>query len=173
MDKIFRFSKWFVLFCALLVAARLGQSYVADRAFEERASLIAEAVYGWRWPNPNGDIDVSSSAKVTRAKIIERLENDGRVHVEGNQLVMAPDTVSDEGIENLNHISSSQSSSQSGDSTQGAKANKKASVSTLKPIAAPVTGASGASKPLQSKFAAVLTLYKDKNKWILGKVEAE
>ncbi len=161
MDKIFRFSKWFVLFCALLVAARLGQQYVADRAFEERASAIAERIFGWNWLNAAGKIDIASHAQVLTAKVIHRRENDGQVRVEGNQLVMAPDAVPEGGIKDLNSVDNS-----------GAKPQGEAQQTGVNSAGSGSSGAS-TSKPVSSKFAAVLTLYKDKNKWILGKVEAE
>ncbi|MBA4075260.1 MAG: hypothetical protein C0508_09470, partial [Cyanobacteria bacterium PR.023] len=90
MEKLFRFSKWFVLFCALLVAARLAQQYVADKALEERAAVIGERVYGWRWQNISGDMQFNSQAKVIEAKVIKRGPNDGQVRIQGNQVVMAP-----------------------------------------------------------------------------------
>lgn len=148
MEKLFRFSKWFVLFCALLVAARLAQQYVADKALEERAAVIGERVYGWRWQNISGDMQFNSQAKVIEAKVIKRGPNDGQVRIQGNQVVMAPNK-----------------SVSTGDQQQGASSTKNNSG------AAEVTQSE--SKPLESKFKAVITLYKEKDKWLLGKVEAE
>ncbi len=119
MDKIFRFSKWFVLFCALLVIARLTQQYVADKAMEARASDMAERIFGWQWLNPTGAVARTSQAKVLTAKVVKRGPNDGQVKVAGNQVVMKENT------------------------------------------------------PFESKFSAVITLYKDKDRWKLGSVEAE
>ncbi len=149
MEKLFRFSKWFVLFCALLVAARLAQQYVADKALEERAAVIGERVYGWRWQNISGDMQLNSQAKVIEAKVIKRGPNDGQVRIQGNQVVMAPDK-----------------SVNTGDQQQGANSTKSNSG------AAELAQAEN-SKPLESKFKAVITLYKEKDKWLLGKVEAE
>lgn len=148
MEKLFRFSKWFVLFCALLVAARLAQQYVADKALEERAAVIGERVYGWRWQNISGDMQLNSQAKVIEAKVIKRGPNDGQVRIQGNQVVMAPNN-----------------SVNTGEQQQGANSTKSNSG------AAEVTQSE--TKPLESKFKAVITLYKDKDKWLLGKVEAE
>lgn len=148
MEKLFRFSKWFVLFCALLVAARLAQQYVADKALEERAAVIGERVYGWRWQNISGDMQLNSQAKVIEAKVIKRGPNDGQVRIQGNQVVMAPNK-----------------SVNTGDQQQGANSTKNNSG------AAEVTQSE--TKPLESKFKAVITLYKEKDKWLLGKVEAE
>ena len=148
MEKLFRFSKWFVLFCALLVAARLAQQYVADKALEERAAVIGERVYGWRWQNISGDMQFNSQAKVIEAKVIKRGPNDGQVRIQGNQVVMAPNN-----------------SVNTGEQQQGANSTKSNSG------AAEVTQSE--TKPLESKFKAVITLYKDKDKWLLGKVEAE
>ena len=148
MEKLFRFSKWFVLFCALLVAARLAQQYVADKALEERAAVIGERVYGWRWQNISGDMQFNSQAKVIEAKVIKRGPNDGQVRIQGNQVVMAPNK-----------------SVNTGDQQQGANSTQNNSG------AAEVTQSE--SKPLESKFKAVITLYKEKDKWLLGKVEAE
>ena len=148
MEKLFRFIKWFVLFCALLVAARLAQQYVADKALEERAAVIGERVYGWRWQNISGDMQLNSQAKVIEAKVIKRGPNDGQVRIQGNQVVMAPNN-----------------SVNTGEQQQGANSTKSNSG------AAEVTQSE--TKPLESKFKAVITLYKDKDKWLLGKVEAE
>jgi hypothetical protein len=148
VEKLFRFSKWFVLFCALLVAARLAQQYVADKALEERAAVIGERVYGWRWQNISGDMQLNSQAKVIEAKVIKRGPNDGQVRIQGNQVVMAPNK-----------------SVNTGDQQQGANSTKNNSG------AAEVTQSE--NKPLESKFKAVITLYKEKDKWLLGKVEAE
>jgi len=145
VEKLFRFSKWFILFCALLVAARLAQQYVADKALEERAAVIGERVYGWRWHNLSGDLQLNSQAKVIEAKVIKRGPNDGQVRIQGNQVVMAPDR---------------NSSVTSGAQQKGANSG----TVDLKPIE---------NKPLESKFTAVITLYKEKDKWLLGKVEAE
>ncbi len=160
MDQIFRFSKWFVLFCALLVVARLAQQYVADRAFEERASAMGERIFGWRWVNAAGNVDIQSSAQVTKAKVIHRRETDGQVRVEGTQLVMSPDIGSASDIKNLNSVDNS-----------GVKSQGETQPTDVNSAGAGSAGAS--SKPLSGKFAAVLTLYKDKNEWKLGKVEAE
>ncbi len=148
MEKLFRFSKWFVLFCALLVAARLAQQYVADKALEERAAVIGERVYGWRWHDISGDMQLNSQAKVIEAKVIKRGPNDGQVRIQGNQVVMAPNK-----------------SVNTGDQQQGANNTKSNSG------AADVMQSE--TKPLESKFKAVITLYKEKDKWLLGKVEAE
>ena len=148
MEKLFRFIKWFVLFCALLVAARLAQQYVADKALEERAAVIGERVYGWRWQNISGDMQLNSQAKVIEAKVIKRGPNDGQVRIQGYQVVMAPNN-----------------SVNTGEQQQGANSTKSNSG------AAEVTQSE--TKPLESKFKAVITLYKDKDKWLLGKVEAE
>jgi hypothetical protein len=148
VEKLFRFSKWFVLFCALLVAARLAQQYVADKALEERAAVIGERVYGWRWQNISGDMQLNSQAKVIEAKVIKRGPNDGQVRIQGNQVVMAPNK-----------------SVNTGDQQQGANSTKN------NPGAAEVMQSE--TKPLESKFKAVITLYKEKDKWLLGKVEAE
>jgi hypothetical protein len=145
VEKLFRFSKWFILFCALLVAARLAQQYVADKALEERAAVIGERVYGWRWHNLTGDLQLNSQAKVIEAKVIKRGPNDGQVRIQGNQVVMAPDR---------------KNSITSGAQQKGANSG----TVDLKPIE---------NKPLESKFTAVITLYKEKDKWLLGKVEAE
>ena len=147
MEKLFRFSKWFVLFCALLVAARLAQQYVADKALEERAAVIGERVYGWRWHNLTGDLQLNSQAKVIEAKVIKRGPNDGQVRIQGNQVVMAPESIL-------------KSSVTTGVQQQGANSG----TVDLKPVE---------NKPLESKFTAVITLYKEKDKWLLGKVEAE
>ncbi len=163
MDKIFRFSKWFVLFCALLVVARLAQQYVADRAFEERASAMGERIFGWRWVNAAGKVDIQSNAQVTKAKVIHRRETDGQVRLEGTQLVMAPDIGSADGIKNLNSVHTLNNT--------GAKSQGGTQPLDVNSAGAGSAGAS--SKPLSGKFAAVLTLYKDKNEWKLGKVEAE
>ncbi len=148
MEKLFRFSKWFVLFCALLVAARLAQQYVADRALEERAAVIGERVYGWRWQNISGDMQLNSQAKVIEAKVIKRGPNDGQVRIQGNQVVMAPNK-----------------SVNTGDQQQGANSTKNNSGAAEL--------AQSEAKPLERKFKAVITLYKEKDKWLLGKVEAE
>jgi hypothetical protein len=148
VEKLFRFSKWFILFCALLVAARLAQQYVADKALEERAALIGERVYGWRWQNIAGDMQLNSQAKVVEAKVIKRGPNDGQVRIQGNQVVMAPDE---------------KTSVNTGDQQQGANSTSSSNTNTRGPE----------NKPLESKFTAVITLYKDKDKWLLGKVEAE
>ncbi|CAN5217349.1 hypothetical protein BH11CYA1_BH11CYA1_18030 [soil metagenome] len=155
MDKLFRFSKWFILFCALLVAARLAQQYVADKALEERAAVIGERVYGWRWQNISGDLQLNSQAKVIEAKVIKRGPNDGQVRIQGNQVVMSPD-------ESANK--SANQSVNTGDQLQGANGTKDNSGAAAKAVD---------NKPLESKFTAVITLYKDKDKWLLGKVEAE
>ncbi len=148
MEKLFRFSKWFVLFCALLVAARLAQQYVADKALEERAAVIGERVYGWRWQNISGDMQLNSQAKVIEAKVIKRGPNDGQVRIQGNQVVMAPNN-----------------SVNTGEQQQGANSTKSNSG------AAELVQSE--AKPQESKFKAVITLYKEKDKWLLGKVEAE
>ena len=149
MEKLFRFSKWFVLFCALLVAARLAQQYVADKALEERAAVIGERVYGWRWQNISGAMQFNSQAKVIEAKVIKRGPNDGQVRIQGNQVVMAPNN-----------------SFNSGEQPEGANSTKNNSG------AAEVSQTEN-SKPRESKFKAVITLYKEKDRWLLGKVEAE
>ncbi len=165
MEKLFRFSKWFILFCALLVAARLAQQYVADKALEERAAVIGERVYGWRWHNLSGDLQLNSQAKVIEAKVIKRGPNDGQVRIQGNQVVMAPESMPETKVT-------------TGVQQQGANPKNNSGAAQVKrdeDKSSPESSIESRSslRPLESKFTAVITLYKEKDRWLLGKVEAE
>lgn len=131
MDRIFTFSKWFVLFCALLIVARLALQYVADKRLSEEAQVIGGNIYTFDWdggPEIAGKISVlRSESKVLEAKVLHRSASDAQVKITGNQMI-----------------------------------------STLDPESHGIVG-----QPLEDKFSAVLTFFRENKQWVLSKVEAD
>lgn len=128
MDKLFTFSKWFVLFCALLVVANLARQYVGDRVISEEAQVAGENIYSFEWDNGvSGAHLLKSEGKVVETKVLHRSASDAQVRISGNQIISALDG-------------------------QG------------KMLSEP---------PINSKFSAVLSFFKENKHWILSKVEVE
>lgn len=141
MEKIFTFSKWFVLFCALLIAARLAWQYVADQVLTEEAHVVGENVFNFDWDenipglaDKNGSTNggggsnlLRSQSKVVEAKVLRRTTTDAQVQISGNQVISAvqPD------------------------------------------------GKLSSEPPVQAKFSAVLSFFKEKGRWFLSKVEVQ
>ena len=128
MDKLFTFSKWFVLFCALLVVANLARQYVGDRVVSEEAQAAGANVYTFDWDNGvSGAKLLRSEGKVVEAKVLHRSASDAQVKITGNQIISALD-------EKGNLLS---------------------------------------EPPVNSKFSAVLSFFRENRHWILSKVEVE
>jgi len=83
MEKIFRPSKWFVLFCGLLVLVWAGLQAVANMRIADHAKLIAAQIYTWSWTGPNW----RSKAEITEARVVQRTDTDAIVKVRGRQVL--------------------------------------------------------------------------------------
>jgi len=83
MEKIFRPNKWFVIFCALLVAVWGGLQLVANMRLADEAKQEASQIFTWDWPTLN----CFSKADVTDATVVRRTDSDAIVKVSGKQVV--------------------------------------------------------------------------------------
>jgi hypothetical protein len=80
LEKIFRPSKWFVGFCACLVAVFALLQFVVNARLEDIAKGWCKEVYTWDWPKR-----MHSSIKITDARVVKRGEADAIVKVQGEQ----------------------------------------------------------------------------------------
>jgi hypothetical protein len=81
LEKIFNPNKWFVAFCALLIAVFAGLQFVVSMRLEDLAKGWCKEVYTWDWP----PLNMHSSIKITDAQVVKRGENDAVVKVHGVQ----------------------------------------------------------------------------------------
>lgn len=81
LEKIFHPNKWFVAFCALLIAVFASLQFVVNQRLEGIAKDYCSDIYTWDWP-PAG---MHSSVKVMDARVIKRGEADAIVEVHGEQ----------------------------------------------------------------------------------------
>ncbi|MDZ4834157.1 MAG: hypothetical protein SGJ27_10310 [Candidatus Melainabacteria bacterium] len=89
MEKLFTPNKWFVGFCALLIAVVATLKVVGDMHLAEYASTIGEDVFAWEWP----ELGMSSRVTAMKGHVIRRDANDAVVEVSGHQVVskLGPD----------------------------------------------------------------------------------
>jgi cell division protein FtsL len=91
MEKIFRPSKWFVLFCLILIIVWGTLQIVSNMVLEERAKEITKEIFTWQWP----DKTWSSQVKDMNTSVLSRSRTDAIVKVNGKQdLIQAADNVS-------------------------------------------------------------------------------
>ncbi len=83
MEAIFRPSKWFVIFCGILVATWGILQYVSNLRLEREAEGVGARVFTWFWPGDNW----LSEARITSASIERRTETDAIVKVKGKQVL--------------------------------------------------------------------------------------
>jgi len=82
MDKLFTPNRYFIGFCALLVAVVFAWTYIRDQMLLEEAKLKCEELGTWNWPA----IGISSRIGNVEAKILKRTDNDAEVEVQGKQV---------------------------------------------------------------------------------------
>jgi len=83
MERIFRPTKWFVAFCALLVLIWGLYQLVAHLRVENDARQAAEEIFAWTWPDKSWD----SKAQIARTCVRTRKAAESTVLVEGSQLL--------------------------------------------------------------------------------------
>jgi len=81
MESIFRPNKWFVMFCALLIAVWGGYQTVANMRIANEAKLVGQDIFTWDWP----DLGWSSRAQITDATVVRRSDTDAIVKIKGEQ----------------------------------------------------------------------------------------
>jgi hypothetical protein len=80
-EKVFRPSKWFVGFCAVLVLVWFGYQAVASARISEEAKAEAAAIFDWSYP----PLRAVSHADITDAKVLKKSETVAVVEVKGKQ----------------------------------------------------------------------------------------
>jgi hypothetical protein len=83
MEKLFTPNKWFVGFCALLIAVVATLKIVGDMHLAEYASAIGSEIFEWQWPERG----VSSRVTAMQGHVLRRDANDAVVEVSGHQVV--------------------------------------------------------------------------------------
>lgn len=81
MEKLFHPNKWFVAFCASLIAVFALLQFVVNMRLENLAKGWCSEIYTFDWP----PLKLHSSVKVTDAHVVKRGENDAVVKVHGLQ----------------------------------------------------------------------------------------
>jgi hypothetical protein len=81
IEKLFRPSKYFVGFCALLVLVWFGYQAVASARISEEASAAAADIFDWSFP----ELNASSHADITASKVLKKSETSAVVEVRGKQ----------------------------------------------------------------------------------------
>lgn len=85
MENIFRPSKWFVLFCGVLVLVWAFLQLVSNLRVADEAKIQASKIYSWQWPEKN----LKSSAEITDATVVRRTDTDAIVKVNGRQTLQS------------------------------------------------------------------------------------
>jgi hypothetical protein len=83
MEKIFTPNKWFVGFCALLIAVVATLKIVGDMHLAELASEVGKDIFIWEWPSKG----LSSKCIAMKSHVLRRDANDAVVEVSGHQIV--------------------------------------------------------------------------------------
>ena len=83
MEKIFTPNKWFVGFCALLIAVVATLKIVGDMHLAEIACVYGKDIFVWEWPA----MGLGSSVFAMKANVVRRDANDAVVEVSGHQVV--------------------------------------------------------------------------------------
>lgn len=83
MEKIFTLNKWFVGFCALLIAVVATLKIVGDMHLAELASEVGKDVFIWEWPS----MGLSSRCMSMKSHVLRRDANDAVVEVSGRQII--------------------------------------------------------------------------------------
>ncbi len=86
MEKIFSPNRWFVLFCALLVAVWLGLQAVVNLRVADEAKLVGQRIFTWSWPGRHW----ASRAEITAAEVLRRSGTDAIVKIKGRQVLTRP-----------------------------------------------------------------------------------
>ncbi|MDR3614242.1 MAG: hypothetical protein P4L53_11820 [Candidatus Obscuribacterales bacterium] len=82
MEKIFTPSKWFVLFCAILVLIFGALQMVANMRLQETARFEGERLFSWQWAGLG-----SSTGTIDHSEIIKKTDTDAIVRVKGIEKV--------------------------------------------------------------------------------------
>lgn len=80
-EKVFRPSKWFVLFCALLVIVWVTWKMVANMRLADDAKYYGQDIFTWDWPDKNW----RSQVEIKNAKVIKADGTQAVVEVKGRQ----------------------------------------------------------------------------------------
>lgn len=83
VEELFTPSRWFVIFCGLLIVIWMALQWVANWRLEEEARIEAAQVFGWEWTNSGWN----STARITRVAVVSRSDTDAVVEVDGQQTV--------------------------------------------------------------------------------------
>lgn len=83
MEKLFSFNKFFVAFCALLIAIVLAAKIVSDMKVADDAKKVAQEIFQWDWESMHLHCD----AVITDAKVLDRSETEAKVEVTGTQTI--------------------------------------------------------------------------------------
>lgn len=83
MEKLFTFNKFFIGFCALLIAIVFASKIVSDMKVAEDAKKVAQEIFRWDWDAMNLHCD----AVITDARVIDRSETEAKVEVTAKQTI--------------------------------------------------------------------------------------
>lgn len=159
MEKLFTFNKFFIGFCALLIAIVFAAKIVSDMKVAEDAKKVAQGIFQWDW----AAMHLHCDAVITDARVIDRSETEAKVEVTAKQTisnaVMASTEPGDPG---------SAPGSETG-STPSSESRTTSSTEPATNTAPKITGGA----PKQSDCKAILTFYRTNNQWELGRVEIQ
>lgn len=82
MEKFFRPSRWFVLFCAILIVMWGALQVVATMRLQETAKLVAVEIFSWHWPS-----GIEAKATIDDVKVLKRTETEAIVRVSGKEQI--------------------------------------------------------------------------------------
>ena len=144
MENLFKPGKWLVLFCGVFVLLWGVLQYVSNARLKEEAQMVARDIFTWAWPRDNW----RSRAEITDAAVVKKSENDAIVLVKGRQ--------------HLGYMPS-------GAVDAAADAGKKGESAT----ANVASNDSGETVDCAAKLTFYRMSVKNKDYWMLGKVEFE
>lgn len=89
MEKIFTPNKWFIGFCALLIAVVGALKLVGDMHLAELGAEHGKDIFSWEWPA----MGITSRIMSVKSHVLRRDANDAVVEVSGHQVVakLGPD----------------------------------------------------------------------------------
>ena len=79
MEKFFQPNKWFVMFCAILIAVFVLLQSVSNMRVLDGAKAVARDLFTWQWD------DCDASVDITDASVLKKTETDAVVQVKGRQ----------------------------------------------------------------------------------------
>lgn len=159
MEKLFTFNKFFIGFCALLIAIVFAAKIVSDMKVAEDAKKVAQGIFQWDW----AAMHLHCDAVITDARVIDRSETEAKVEVTAKQTISNAVMASTEP-----GASGSAPGSETG-STPSSELGTTSSTEQATNTAPKITGGA----PKQSDCKAILTFYRTNNQWELGRVEIQ